>query len=116
MTQNPPPFPPVQQWPVLDGPDCPFCARPDHVRWAGPATYPGAEVTGWECRNCLGTWTISITHWPVLDGPDCPHCLTPVTCWAAIEPDHHGDLWTCEHGHEFVLTPEGLVILPEDAA
>ncbi len=60
----------------------------------------------WRCRACPADFSIPAVRWPVLDGPDCPSCRTEVTCWAALAPDALGDLWTCEHGHEFVLTPE----------
>ncbi|MEU9870679.1 hypothetical protein AB0C87_22815 [Actinomadura sp. NPDC048021] len=110
-------FPPPDQWPVLAPPDCPTCQRTADVAWIGPATLAnGAEVNVWRCRACPADWTIPVTHWPVTGGPDCPSCLTEVTCWAALAPDTPGDLWTCEHGHEFILTAEGLIILPEDAA
>jgi hypothetical protein len=117
MTHHPPIFPPDQQWPVPVAPDCPTCARPTGVTWIGNATTNGgADLSVWHCRTCPTTWTIPATHWPVLDGPDCPYCYTAVTCWAALDPDHAADLWTCEHGHEFILTPEGMIILPEDVA
>ncbi|MES9606169.1 hypothetical protein [Actinomadura sp. NPDC000929] len=117
MTPNPPELPPVEQWPIITGPDCPLCERPADVVYIGPATTPaGKAVTCWQCRACRHDWTIRAHHWPVQDGPDCPYCLTEVTCWAALAPDTPGDLWTCHNGHEFVLTPEGLIILPEDAA
>lgn len=117
MTHNPPDTPPVEQWPLLAAPDCPTCQRPTEVAWIGPATLAdGAEVNVWRCRACPADFSIPAVYWPVLDGPDCPHCHTEVTCWAALAPDALGDLWTCEHGHEFVLTPEGLIVLPEDAA
>ncbi|WP_412516481.1 hypothetical protein K8Z49_37915 [Actinomadura madurae] len=115
MTHNPAGVPPVEQWPLLTPPDCPTCQRPTGTAWIGPATMAnGAEVNVWHCRACPADWAIPVIHWPVLDGPECPFCLTPVTCWAALAPDALGDLWTCEHGHEFVLTPEGLVIPPQD--
>ena len=122
MTHNPPyvppNVPPVTQWPVMLAPDCPDCQRPDDVTWYAPAISldTGAEVNLWQCGACCAVWPIPVTRWPVLDGPDCPYCLTPVTCWAAIDPDNAGDLWTCEHGHEFTLTPDGLIIRAEDAA
>lgn len=117
MTPNPPEFPPVEQWPLFTPPDCPTCQCPADVAWIGPATLAdGAQVNVWRCRACPADWHIPVTRWPVQDGPDCPYCRTEVTCWAALAPDHTGDLWTCQHGHEFVLTPEGLIILPEDAA
>lgn len=115
MTHNPPIFPPVQQWPVLAPPDCPACGRDRDVTWIGPATMAnGAEVGVWHCRACPADWPIPITRWPVLDGPDCPTCNTEITSWAALAPDHAGDLWTCHHGHEFVLTAEGIVIATDD--
>jgi len=119
MTHNPPDTPPVEQWPLLAAPDCPTCQRPTEVAWIGPATLAdGAQVNVWRCRasprrllhprRLLG---------PSSTGPNCPHSPpTEVTCWAALAPDALGDLWTCEHGHEFVLTSEGLIVLPEDAA
>ncbi|GGT58137.1 hypothetical protein [Actinomadura citrea] len=117
MPHNPPEFPPVEQWPVLAAPDCPTCQCPADVAWIGPATSAtGTEANVWHCRSCRAEIYVPVTHWPVLDGPDCPYCRTVVTCWAALALDIPGDLWTCEHGHEFVLTPEGLIILPEDAA
>ncbi|MFF5265384.1 hypothetical protein ACFY4C_41420 [Actinomadura viridis] len=117
MTHNPPPYPPPEQWPLLTGPDCRRCQDPAEVVRVGPTTtLTGTQVNVWHCRACLADWTIPVTHWPVLDGPNCPHCDTTVTCWAAIAPDYLGDLWLCEHGHEFVLTPEGLVIISEDGA
>ncbi|MUN35475.1 hypothetical protein [Actinomadura litoris] len=117
MTHHPPIFPPVQQWPILAGPDCPTCGRDTDVTWIGPTTTAtGAEVSVWHCRACPTDWPIPTTRWPVLDGPDCPRCHTEITSWAALAPNHGGDLWTCHHGHEFVHTPEGLIILPGDAA
>ncbi|QKW35002.1 hypothetical protein HUT06_13990 [Actinomadura sp. NAK00032] len=118
-TPTPPELPPADQWPILTGPDCPNCDVPDDVTWQGAATdldYGGAPVHLWQCGGCCAEWAIPAHHWAVLDGPDCPYCRTEVTCWAALAPDALGDLWTCEHGHEFVLTPEGRIILPEDAA
>lgn len=111
MTPNQVPFPPVEQWPVLAAPDCPTCRRSADVAWIGPATFAeGDEVNVWRCRACPTDWFIPVTRWPVQDGPACPYCLTEVTCWAGLAPDTLGDLWTCEHGHEFVLTAEGIVI------
>lgn len=113
---NPQDFPPVEQWPMVSPPDCPRGQHHADVVWIGPATYQdGAEVNVWRCRVCRHDWPIRITRWPVEDGPDCPYCRTEDTCWAALAPDTSGDLWTCGNGHEFVLTPEGLIILPEDA-
>ncbi|WP_433474973.1 hypothetical protein ACQPZP_40900 [Spirillospora sp. CA-142024] len=113
---NPQNFPPVEQWPTVTPPDCPLCQRPADAVWIGPATYQdGTEVNVWRCRACRHDWHIPTRHWPVLNGPDCPYCLTKDTCWAAHAPDVPGDLWTCDNGHEFVLTPEGLIILPEEA-
>ncbi|WP_067475301.1 hypothetical protein [Actinomadura hibisca] len=121
MAYNPPqnpPLPPSAQWPALIGPWCPMCDRADRMRWTGAGHDPdGTDINTWRCRGC-GTelWT-ETTWWPVYDGPDCPTCHTPVTCWGAIAPDHLGDLWLCEYAHEFILTPEGLIVLPgEDAA
>jgi hypothetical protein len=118
MTPNPAALPPVEQWPMVTPPDCPTCQRPTDVVWIGPATFgtgtDGAEVNVWRCRACPADWFIPVTYWPVLDGPACPYCRTEVTCWAALALDHGGDLWTCEHGHEFALTPEGLIIPAED--
>ncbi|MFG2002113.1 hypothetical protein ACGFNU_23475 [Spirillospora sp. NPDC048911] len=124
MTHNQPPvpasFPPPDQWPILTGPHCPACQTdaPGDVVWIGTANDldTGDKVHLWTCRACCTDWTIPITHWPILDGPDCPYCATESTFWAAIDPDHDGDLWMCEQGHEFVLTPEGVIVLPEDAA
>ncbi|GLZ14186.1 hypothetical protein Acsp04_44210 [Actinomadura sp. NBRC 104425] len=114
---NAEPRPLAEQWPLLTAPDCPTCQRPADVVFIGPATTcDGTEVNVWHCRTCPADWAIPVTHWPVQDGPDCPYCLTPATCWAAIDPDNAGDLWTCQNGHEFTLTPEGLIILPGDAA
>ncbi|WUI00958.1 hypothetical protein OHR68_03810 [Spirillospora sp. NBC_00431] len=104
--------PPVQQWPILTPPDCPTCQRPADVVWDGPATLAGVDLNAWHCDACSDFWDIPVTHWPVTDGPDCPYCRTEVTCWAALAPDTLGDLWTCEHGHEFVLTFDGFVITP----
>lgn len=116
-TPDPAELPPVHHWPILTCPDCPLCDRPADTAFIGPATTAaGDHVTAWQCRACRHDWTIPAHHWPVTDGPDCPYCRTEVTCWAALAPDTLGDLWTCEHGHEFVLTPEGRIILPEDAA
>ncbi|XVQ08117.1 hypothetical protein ACQP1W_36945 [Spirillospora sp. CA-255316] len=109
--------PPAEHWPLLTPPDCPTCQRPADVVFIGPATaLDGPEVNVWRCRACPADWTIPVTHWPVLDGPGCPNCQSTVTCWAALDLDQWGDLWVCEHGREFTLTPEGLIILPEDAA
>ncbi|KAB2347257.1 hypothetical protein [Actinomadura rudentiformis] len=106
-------FPPVDQWPVLQPPDCPTCQATTGVVFIGPADrIDGGTVNLWHCRACPADWTTPITHWPVLDGPDCPYCNSTDTCWAAIAPDHRGDLWTCPQDHEFVLTPEGIVITP----
>ncbi|MGP4030257.1 hypothetical protein [Actinomadura sp. 3N407] len=114
---NPHDFPPVEQWPMVTPPDCPLCQRPADVVWIGPATYTGgAEVNVWHCRGCRHDWHIPVTRWPVESGPDCPYCLTKVTCWAAHAPDTPGDLWTCENAHEFVLTPDGDIVQPKDAA
>ncbi|GAA2631032.1 hypothetical protein SMC26_23695 [Actinomadura fulvescens] len=110
-------FPPADQWPVLNAPDCPTCQTTTDVVFIGPADrIDGGQVNVWHCRTCPADWTIPVTHWPVTSGPACPYCHTAVTCWAAIEPDQLGDLWLCEHGHEYVLTPEGLVITPGDEA
>jgi hypothetical protein len=108
--------PPAEQWPVLQPSYCPTCQTTADVVFIGPATtLTGTQVNVWRCRACPADFTIAITHWPVLDGPDCPYCDSTATAWAALEPDQGGDLWTCPRGHEFVLTPEGLIILPEDA-
>jgi hypothetical protein len=60
------------------------------------------------------------THRPMLDGPDCPHCPAPSVCRPVPAPDGvgdpAGDWWTCEYGHDFVLTPEGLTIPSGDLA
>ncbi|GLZ09610.1 hypothetical protein Acsp03_70760 [Actinomadura sp. NBRC 104412] len=107
--------PPAEQWPVLGGPDCPTCQRWTEVTFIAPTTtLDGTDLNTWHCRACRTDWAIPITRWPVLDGPGCPTCHSTATCWAALDPDQGGDLWLCEHGHEFVLTPEGLIILPED--
>ncbi|WP_433467014.1 hypothetical protein [Spirillospora sp. CA-128828] len=118
-TPDPDELPPVEQWPILTGPDCPDCGATDYVRWRGSALgldYNGDPVNLWECGECCGEWAVPAHHWPVTDGPDCPYCRTDVTCWATLAPDVPGDLWTCHNGHEFVLTLEGLIVLPEDAA
>ncbi|MFC9975210.1 hypothetical protein ACFVH6_30380 [Spirillospora sp. NPDC127200] len=110
-------FPPADLWPVLQPPDCPNCQTTADVVFLGPADrLDGGEATVWHCRTCPADWAIPATWWPVSDGPDCPTCHTSFTCWAAIDPDHLGDLWLCEHAHEFVVTPEGLIVLPKDAA
>ncbi|GLZ05279.1 hypothetical protein Acsp03_27450 [Actinomadura sp. NBRC 104412] len=117
MTHNRPPVPPAEQWPLLTGPDCPRCDRPTDVEWIGSATsLDGTEVSVWHCHACPADWTIRTTLWPVLDGPDCPTCDRPGTVWAALDPDEGGDLWICPDGHEFTLTPEGLIILPGEGA
>ena len=103
--------PPPEHWPLLTPPDCPTCQRPSEVVYIGPATTLGGEVNVWRCRACPADWTIPVTYWPVDDGPPCPRC-TSTTCWAAIDPDHLGDLWVCACGHELVLTREGIVITP----
>lgn len=110
-------YPPAEQWPVVQEPDCPTCQTTSQVVFIGPATFlDGGEANVWHCRACPADWAIPITRWPVNDGPDCPYCDRPGTVWAALAPDDLGDLWVCEHAHEFVLTPEGLIILPEEAA
>lgn len=111
-------LPPVEHWPMILPPDCPACDGTDHVNYSGPATSleDDGPVMLWECGECCAEWAIPAHHWPVLDGPDCPYCASVFTCWATYAPEHCGDLWLCEHGHEFVLTPEGLIVLPEDAA
>ncbi|WP_026400704.1 hypothetical protein [Actinomadura rifamycini] len=117
MSYHPDHFPPIDQWPTVHEPDCPTCQAATEVTYIGPATYAdGTEVTTWHCRPCRTDWAIPVTHWPVLNGPDCPICQTPGTFWATIAADHHGDLWICPRDHEFVLTREGLIVLPEDAA
>ncbi|MFI0367572.1 hypothetical protein ACH35V_06805 [Actinomadura sp. 1N219] len=114
---DPADFPPVQQWPIVTPPDCPLCDRPADVVFIGPATlYDGAEVNAWHCRACRHDWHIPVTRWPVEDGPNCPHCLTRDTFWAALALDIPGDLWHCTYGHEFVLTPAGDIVRPQDAA
>ncbi|MFD0687357.1 hypothetical protein [Actinomadura fibrosa] len=110
-------FPPPQQWPVLQPPDCPTCQTGADVVFIGDADrIDGGQANIWHCRSCPDDFATTITFWPVLEGPDCPYCGQGFTCWAAIDPDHGGDLWTCEHGHEFVVDPEGLIVLPKDAA
>lgn len=80
-------------------PACPACQTPTTVVYIGPADrLDGGQATVWHCRICPHDFAI------------------PATCWAAINPDRLGDLWTCQHSHEFVLTPEGLVITPGDGA
>ena len=122
MTHHPPILPPIEQWPLILPPDCPHCGRPDDVDWTRTTPAPpgefgdAAQVNRWQCRACRAEWAIPVTRWPVLDGPDCPTCLTPVTYWAALAPDHYGDLWVCRYGHEFVLTPDGLIFLPWETA
>ena len=108
-------YPPPQEWPVRQGPDCSECKSADNVTWLGAGVEPatGASVNLWRCGNCRNQWPVPITHWPVLDGPDCPICQTPGTVWSAIAAQQKGDLWVCDDGHEFVVTIEGLVIPPE---
>jgi hypothetical protein len=110
MTHNPP----ATLWPSPTGPDCPSCAH-DTTDWSGTARSlddPDTIVHLWQCPACRAEWTIRVTCWPVLDGPDCPVCEIPETRWTGIDPDHHGDTWTCPAGHEFVLTPEGFIYVP----
>ncbi|WP_207945051.1 hypothetical protein, partial [Actinomadura rubrisoli] len=107
------PYPPADQWPVLQPPDCPTCQTPTEVVFIGPADrLDGGQTNVWHCHACPTDWAIPVTRWPVADGPDCPYCLTECTSWAALDPDRHGDLWTCHNGHEFVLTLDGTVITP----
>jgi hypothetical protein len=115
MPHNPLIFPPVANWPILTPPDCPTCRTCTDVTWTGHATDmdDGSPVLLWECRACTADWCIPTQYWPVLDGADCPYCASPNTCWATVAPEHPGDLWTCDYGHEFVLTPEGLIITPD---
>ncbi|MEW2353063.1 hypothetical protein [Spirillospora sp. NPDC029432] len=107
------PFPPVHHWPVLSAPDCPTCQTHTEVVYTGLADrLDGGQATVWHCRPCSTDFAILATRWPVTEGPDCPYCGTDATTWAAIEPDRMGDLWLCGYGHEFVLTPEGLIVPP----
>ena len=115
MTNSSSDMPPPEHWPVVTPPDCPLCQRHTDVAWIGPATYrDGTDVNAWHCHGCRHDWHIPVTRWSVDDGPDCPTCLTAVTGWAAMDPDRRGDRWICRNGHEFVLTDEGLVIVPDN--
>ncbi|KAB2371123.1 hypothetical protein [Actinomadura montaniterrae] len=116
MHHRAPILPPADNWPILAPPDCPSCETSTEVTWSGRATSldDGAEVLLWECGGCCTDWCIPAKYWPTLDGPDCPTCGSLNTCWATYAPEHPGDLWTCDNGHEFVLDPEGLIFLPED--
>lgn len=111
-------YPPVEQWPTVHGPVCNTCDTDAKVNWRGTATDvdTGEPVTLWECGGCRSDWCVPVTHWPVLEGPNCPVCGIEHTFWAAMAPDRNGDLWMCEGDHEFVLTLEGLIVIPEDAA
>jgi hypothetical protein len=80
--------------------------------YTAPSLDTGHDVHVWLCDACADPFLIDATTWPVLDGPDCPVCETPITRWTGIDPDHYGDAWTCEHGHGFVLDPEGFVFVP----
>ncbi|TDB71687.1 hypothetical protein E1264_42320 [Actinomadura sp. KC216] len=112
-TPEPVDFPPAEHWPTGAPPDCPTCERPTEVVFIGPATLADfTEVNVWRCRACPADWYIPVTRWPVTNGPNCPYCHDQGTCWAAHAPDVPGDLWSCEDGHEFVLTHEGIVITP----
>ncbi|KAB2386425.1 hypothetical protein [Actinomadura montaniterrae] len=116
MPHDAPILPPAEHWPVLAGPDCPGCGGTDWVNYSGSVTsLEDGLVLLFECGECCTEWAIPAHHWPVLCGPDCPTCGSLNTCWATYAPEHPGDLWTCDNGHEFVLDPEGIIILPEDA-
>ncbi|MFC4906604.1 hypothetical protein [Actinomadura gamaensis] len=117
MTHHIPDMPPTDQWPIPDGADCAYCDSNQHTRWTGYEFHQYSEPVAWiperhiwRCRACGAETRTPVTYWPTDDGPDCPTCLSPVTCWATFDPDHDGDLWICEHAHEFTLTPEGIVI------
>ncbi len=121
MSQNlpiiPPGFPNLTYWPVgAPGPDCPYCFTDQPAAWLGLAHGPEfpdrPDLHLWKCGACRTCFTVRAGYWPVLDGPDCPVCETPATRWQAIDPDHTGDRWVCEAGHEFVLDPEGFIYLP----
>jgi hypothetical protein len=125
MTHNPPVrrpdhWPPRELWPTTTPPDCTGCERPDDVEWNGYAHLldHDHDALMWFCNGCCAEWGTLTTHWPVNDGPDCPVCDSPATRWTDIDPDHLGDTWTCDAGHEFVLDPEGFVYVPSagDAA
>ncbi len=112
MTYNPNPVPPPSFWPATVAADCWHCNRPDAVTWHGLTTILGVQVHVWYCRACDHMFFTRLTCWPVLDGPDCPVCEIPATRWTGMDPDHDGDAWTCEAGHEFVLDPEGFIYVP----
>ncbi|WP_433328207.1 hypothetical protein [Spirillospora sp. CA-294931] len=87
------------------------------MTWSGPAVSldTSQPVNLWECGACCTEWAIPVTHWPVLHGPDCPFCGSQITTWAALAPEHNGDLWLCEWGHEYLHTPDGLIVVPGEA-